>query len=143
MTQDIRQAFRQIAAHPGYSLVTVLTLGLRIGANTALFSLAPGVLLHPLPYAHGGTLARLAPPAPHPGRERASIPPCSPPHRGAKPTRGSRTSRRVSLGGGLNPGVPVAQPRAEVSTIGARLQREYPIHAVAGMTVTLAPVRDE
>src|SRR5260370_21412439 len=61
MTQDIRQAFRQIAAHPGYSLVTVLTLGLGIGRNTATFSLARGVLLRPLPYAHGGTLVHLVP----------------------------------------------------------------------------------
>src|SRR5260370_30209528 len=61
MTQDIRQAFRQIAARPGYSLVTVLTLGLGNGANTAIFSLARGVLMRPLPYAHGGTLVHLVP----------------------------------------------------------------------------------
>jgi putative ABC transport system permease protein len=265
MMQDIRQAFRQIAAHPGYTLVTVLTLGLGIGANTAIFSLARGVLLRPLPYAHGGELVHLVPrssgtvadqiffpvqevldyrrqnqtfqalpeyhsmafnllgqgepdrvqtgvvsadffhelgvkpllgrdfrqeddhpgadpvllltydywrdrfggdpgivgqrlrmndrpilvigvlprlPA-YPGKDRVFMPTSSCPYRSAESTKASRTFRLVSLWGRLKPGVTVAQAQADVSTIASRIQREYPIHAVAGMTVTLAPVRDE
>src|SRR5579864_6413590 len=61
MTQDLRQALRQLRAHPGYTLVTVLTLALGIGANTAIFSVARGVLLRPLPYSHGPSLVHLVP----------------------------------------------------------------------------------
>ncbi len=61
MISDIRQALRQMAAHPGFTLVTVLTLGLGIGANTAIFSMARGVLMRPLPYAHGAALVHMVP----------------------------------------------------------------------------------
>jgi putative ABC transport system permease protein len=265
MKQDIRQALRQIAAHPGYTLVAVLTLGLGIGANTAIASVARGVLLRPLPYAHGAALVHLVPraagsageqlffPVPevldyrrqnrtlaalveyhsmafnllgegepdrvqtgvvsadffrtfgvrpllgrdfrpdddrpgadpvlllgydywrdrfggdpgivgrrlrmndrpilvvgvlprlpaYPGKDRVFMPTSSCPYRSAESTKASRTFRLVSLWGRLRPGVTVRQAQADVSTIAARLQRDYPIQAVAGMTVTPAPVGDE
>ncbi len=59
LRHDVRQAWRQIAAHPGYTLVIVLTLALGIGANTAIFSVARGVLLRPLPYAQGDALVHM------------------------------------------------------------------------------------
>jgi len=59
--EDLKQACRQMAAHPGYTLVTLLTLALGTGANTAIFSVARGVLLRPLPYAHGGALVHIVP----------------------------------------------------------------------------------
>ena len=39
MIREIRYAIRQLAKHPGFTLVSALTLGLGIGANTAIFSL--------------------------------------------------------------------------------------------------------
>jgi predicted permease len=49
IASDLRFAARMIAKNPGFSAVIVLTLGLGIGANTAIFTLLDQVMLRPLP----------------------------------------------------------------------------------------------
>ncbi len=56
LVADLRYGARALLKHPGYALLAVLTLGLGIGANTAIFSVINGVLLKPLPYEHGDRL---------------------------------------------------------------------------------------
>ena len=47
---DLRYAVRSLARSPGLTAIIIVTLGLGVGANTAIFSVVSGVLLEPLPY---------------------------------------------------------------------------------------------
>src|SRR5262249_18593106 len=56
---DLRYAVRVLGHTPGFTAVLVLTLGLSIGASTAIFSVIEGVLLRPLPYPHADRIVRV------------------------------------------------------------------------------------
>jgi predicted permease len=59
MLTDFRYAIRSLSRTPGFALAVILTLGLGIGANTAIFSVVRGVLLKPLPHRDGDRLVYL------------------------------------------------------------------------------------
>lgn len=57
--QDVRFALRQFTKAPAFAAIAVLTLGLGIGANTAIFSVVHGLLITPLPYPDGDRIVAL------------------------------------------------------------------------------------
>jgi putative ABC transport system permease protein len=50
LIKDVRYACRRLVRQPSFTLVTIITLALGIGANTAIFSVVYSVLLKPLPF---------------------------------------------------------------------------------------------
>src|SRR5262249_28839986 len=57
--QDVKYAGRTLARSPGFVTVVILTLGIGIGATTAIFSVVRGVLLRPLAYKDPDRLVRI------------------------------------------------------------------------------------
>jgi putative ABC transport system permease protein len=49
-TKEVTHAIRGLLRRPGFTVIAVLTLGLGIGANSAIFSVVNGVILEPLPF---------------------------------------------------------------------------------------------
>jgi putative ABC transport system permease protein len=56
---DLRQAVRQLGREPAFTALGVITLGLGLGATIALFSVASGLFLQPLPYPEADRIVRL------------------------------------------------------------------------------------
>jgi hypothetical protein len=50
LIRDLKYALRRLALTPGFTLATLVTLALGIGANTAIFNFIDSVLLKPLPF---------------------------------------------------------------------------------------------
>jgi putative ABC transport system permease protein len=70
---DLRYALRSLSRARGFTFAVVLTLGLGIGANTAIFSVVRGVLLRPLPHRDGSRLVFLRQSNEGPGGENISF----------------------------------------------------------------------
>src|ERR1041384_239442 len=76
--RDVRVGVRTLVHSPIFSAVTVLSLALGIGANTAIFSVVNGLLLRPLSYPESDRLLGLCDTPPQqsfPGLDRFSVSP--------------------------------------------------------------------
>jgi putative ABC transport system permease protein len=73
LLNDVRFGVRTLLKNQGFALLAILTLGLGIGANTAIFSVIYGVLLKPLPYADSDRLVLIRQSAPLIGRADAGV----------------------------------------------------------------------
>lgn len=56
VAEDIRYGLRQLRRNPAFAWTAVITLGLGIGATTAIFSIVYALLLRPLPYPESNRL---------------------------------------------------------------------------------------
>ena len=59
LLRDLRYGLRQVAKHPGFASVVVLTLALGIGANSAIFSVVNAFLVKSLPVRHPEELVKI------------------------------------------------------------------------------------
>lgn len=73
LLHDLRYASRGLVRSPGFALVAIATLGLGIGANTAVFSAIDGLLLKPLPYEQPDRLVLIRQSAPGAGRPNVPV----------------------------------------------------------------------
>jgi putative ABC transport system permease protein len=73
LLNDLRFGMRTLVKNRGFALLAILTLGLGIGANTAIFSVIYGVLLKPLPYTDSDRLVLIRQSAPLIGRADAGV----------------------------------------------------------------------
>ncbi len=117
--REVRHAIRGLLRQPGFTAVAVVTLGLGIGANTAIFSVVRGVVLEPLPYPDSHELASISSAFPSMGFETFWV---SPPEylelserARSFETIGAYRGSEASVGGGERPErVPGAYATAEV-----------------------------
>jgi predicted permease len=59
ISRDLAFALRTLRKHPAFTITAIVTIGLGIGASTAIFSVVNAVLLRPLPYKDPERLATI------------------------------------------------------------------------------------
>ncbi len=59
ITHDLRIALRRLLKRPGFTVIAIISIGIGIGANTAIFSLVRAVALRSVPFERPGELVNL------------------------------------------------------------------------------------
>ena len=59
LLRDVRHAVRRLRNSPSFSAIAIATIAVAVGANTAMFSVAKGILLSPLPYPEPDRIVRV------------------------------------------------------------------------------------
>ena len=77
LVQDLRFAGRMLWKHRWVTLLAIVALGLGIGTNTAIFSLAEAFLLHPVPFEHVDRLVAIVDTQPDRNIDRNSVAPAT------------------------------------------------------------------
>jgi putative ABC transport system permease protein len=80
LLRDIRYGFRVLYKTPAFFIVSVVILGLGIGANTVMFSVVNALVIRPLPFPNADRLVRVwhvPPPAQFPGATTFSVSPAN------------------------------------------------------------------
>ena len=137
LLQDLRFGVRLLWRDKGFTLAAVLTLGVCLGANAALFTVVDTVLLRPLPFPHASRLVAVHNAFPHAGFARAG---CSVPdyfdRLGGVPAFDQQAiyrTRRLSVSPGTGAG---RSEQLETMIATPSLFRMLEAHPVAGRTFT-------
>src|SRR5438477_1794757 len=77
LLKDLRYAVRTLVKASGFTIVAALTLGLGIGANTAIFSIVSALLLRPVAFDEIDRLVWVWERAPRLGIERGAVAPAN------------------------------------------------------------------
>lgn len=75
LLQDLRFSLRWLRRSPGFTIAAIATLGIGIGANSAIFTLVNSILLRPLPYPEPARLVRVWAENPKRDQVRANVNP--------------------------------------------------------------------
>src|SRR5262245_45499890 len=74
MLKDLRYALRTLRQNPGFAATAIISIALGIGANSAIFAVADGMLLRPLPVPNPSNIVTLRMRSPNGNFETVSYP---------------------------------------------------------------------
>ncbi len=139
LVRDVRHAARNLVRTPGFAIVTILTLALGIGANTAIFSVVNAVILRPLGYPQPDRLIYISSQFPQMGFDQFWI---SPPEflEFQERTR-SFSSVGAFTTGQANLSAPDRPRRVNAGLASAELFTALGVNALYGRTFEMAETR--